>query len=102
MQEIQTASIRLLDELLEGPIEEPVPGPSSRFTRQKKRLLDQGIAPPTAKREELDLVISPDPLDISLTEPSQRPKGAIQSQLQDEDEQLRHDDQFLHTDSVKK
>ena len=79
---------------------EPVAGPSRPFTRRKKRLLDEGLEPPRGKREELDFILSQDPLDISLEEPNTRPIGNIPSQLLDEDyDELRHE-VLYESDSV--
>ena len=83
----------------------PVAGPSGPFTRRNKRLMDAGIIPPPSKREQLEHIISPDPLEMSLSQPSQQPNEIIQSQLRDEEEeqdQLRHEPNVLDTDSVIK
>ena len=105
-QAIQEQQLKALSTFLPShdQTEQPVAGPSSssRFTRRKKRLLDAGIEPPPGKREELDNIISPDPLVESLSEPSQHQAALIQSQLRDEDEEdqeePRNEDNFL--DSV--
>ena len=79
---------------------------SGIFTRRKKRMIDEGMQAPPGKRENIDQlhhIVSPDPIDITLSEPSRQPSGKIQSQLRDEEEheELRSDDHFFHMDSVK-
>ena len=85
----------------ESKQQEAGPSTSARFTRRKKRLLDAGLELPPGKREELDNIISPDPLVESLSEPSQQQAALIQSQLRDEEddehEELRNEDTFLHS-----